>query len=235
MGWWLLTEQVAGLVHGFLGMTQGLTQSWFRQASLEEQSSSSSQPTIGSGSTENETNCRLWYIGVCKIQLSHYIIGNGYKLSYLYLLYLSQAMSPRPTYPVSQVQIMVLSGKVFWTLQTALAAHGWIAVHGFWHSLLIQASRFGHSISPLHPVSIGTRNKIMNVYQTEITLVCNLKNMTNTNNFIIVLKLTKGAFITVWIPCVTISAGANATMISSTTISIFGAITRIDTLFVLAC
>ena len=43
---------MAGLVHGFLGMTQGLTQSWFLHASFEEQSSSSSQPTIGSGSTE---------------------------------------------------------------------------------------------------------------------------------------------------------------------------------------
>ena len=52
MGWWLSTEHVAGFEHGFLGTTQGLIQSWLRQASLDEQSSSSSQPASGSGSTK---------------------------------------------------------------------------------------------------------------------------------------------------------------------------------------
>ena len=47
----MLTEHVAGLEHGFLGMTQGLTQSWFLHASFDEQSSSSSHPAKGSGST----------------------------------------------------------------------------------------------------------------------------------------------------------------------------------------
>ena len=72
--------------------------------------------------------------------------------------YLSQEMSPLPRKPVSQVHIIVLKGSVFCTWHTAFSAHGLMATQGFWHSLFIQASRVGHSLSPLQPgSSTGTR------------------------------------------------------------------------------
>ena len=50
---------------------------------------------------------------------------------------------------------MVLLGKVSWTAQSALGAHGLISRHGFLQSPWKHASLLGHSASNLQPGSGG--------------------------------------------------------------------------------
>ena len=65
-----------------------------------------------------------------------------------------------PVNPGKQIQLIVLKGKVLWTLHSALLTHGWITLQGSLQSPLKHASLLGHSLSSLHPGSGGGGTKI---------------------------------------------------------------------------
>jgi len=73
------------------------------------------------------------------------------------LLIGAQCWSPFPVNPGRQVQVMVLSGRVSYTLHSALVVHGVNVEHGFLQSprlfLTMQTSLLGQSRSSLHPSS----------------------------------------------------------------------------------
>lgn len=54
------------------------------------------------------------------------------------------------THPSAQVHTIVLTGTEFKTLHIAVLEHGFNALQGSTHSLLIQANLFGQSVSILH-------------------------------------------------------------------------------------
>ncbi len=97
------------------------------------------------------------------------------------LLIFSHLSSPLPVNPSMQVQVIVLNGKLSYTLHSAFWTHGWKAVHGFLQSpllfVIMHACLLGHSLSILHPSSMtgsGTKfeNKIYMIlyilYKTQI-------------------------------------------------------------------
>lgn len=59
-------------------------------------------------------------------------------------------ISALPTKPGSQVQTNVRSGSESTTEQTACGPHGRVSMHGFLHTLLIQANFDGQSASTVH-------------------------------------------------------------------------------------
>jgi UDP-N-acetylglucosamine enolpyruvyl transferase len=61
---------------------------------------------------------------------------------------------PLPVKPGSQMQTIVLSGRVSWTRHSALATQGLISRQGFLQVPLKHACLLGHSPSDLHPSSM---------------------------------------------------------------------------------
>jgi hypothetical protein len=79
-----------------------------------------------------------------------------------------QSWSPFPVNPGRQVQVIVLSGSVSYTLHSALATQGVNVEHGFLQSprlfLTMQTSLLGQSLSSLHPSSLmgsGTKGRFL--------------------------------------------------------------------------
>ena len=71
------------------------------------------------------------------------------------VLILSQRTSPFPVKPGRQIQLMVLNGRVLWTIHSEFWAHGLITSQGLSHSPSKHACLLGHSRSSLHPGSGG--------------------------------------------------------------------------------
>jgi hypothetical protein len=92
-----------------------------------------------------------------------HVLNNAWqKWGKVILLILSHRTSPFPVKPKRHVQVMVLRGRVSYTLQSAFSAQGFNWVQGFLQSPARHASLLGQSPSSLHPSSIwgsGTKNE----------------------------------------------------------------------------
>ena len=84
-------------------------------------------------------------------------IAFTHKIPCCYSRIFSQRSSPLPVKPGTQVQDIVLKGRVLWTVHSALVAHGDMASQGFLHFSCKQASLLGQSLSVVHSTfGIGT-------------------------------------------------------------------------------
>ena len=99
------------------------------------------------------------------------------------LLIFEQSSSPFPVNPSTQTQVIVLSGKVSYTLHTAFVTQGLNSVQGFLHSprppWMMQASWLGQSLSILQPSSTtgsGTLKRRIDVYCRFALLKAMLQN-----------------------------------------------------------